>query len=131
MAQNPELYPDARRFNPGRWLDPASPVYKEPLTQYPNLMGYLSFGFGRRACPGINFTQRALVIGVARIFWAFNVRAVVDPATKRPLPLEVKYEPVPNSRPYPFPADYVPRSQGRIEVVRRALREAEKNGLVR
>ena len=42
-----KLYPDADKFNPDRFLDPKYPTYREPLTQYPNVQNFSSFGFGR------------------------------------------------------------------------------------
>ena len=51
---NKEEYPDQKIFNPARWVDPSYPTYKEPLTEFPNLRGDTSFGYGNRACPGVD-----------------------------------------------------------------------------
>lgn len=123
MLSDPEMYPDGETFNPARWLDPSYPTYKEPLSIHPNLQGRLSFGFGRRACPGTNFTERSITIMVARFAWACNIKRAVDPATKEEVELNIEYEPVANPRPYPFPAVVEPRSQRRLDLV---SREAEQ-----
>lgn len=125
MALNPDLYPDAHKFNPERWLNPKYPTFREPLSQFPTLQGYSSFGFGRRACPGINFTQRALFISIARIAWAFDIKRSLDPETGKEIPLNIVYEPAANTRPFPFPAEFVPRSQGRVDVIRKAYQQLD------
>ncbi|KAI0175412.1 cytochrome P450 [Pestalotiopsis sp. NC0098] len=118
-----DLYPDGAVFNPDRWLNPAFPTYKEPLTVYPNLTNFTSFGYGRRACPGTNFTERALTVMVARIAWGFNIKKPIDPATKKEVILRIQYEPTPNPKPLPFPADITPRSKERSAII---MTEAEK-----
>jgi len=67
------LYPNPEHFTPERWLEPAYPTYKEPLTTYPNLQNYSAFGFGRRICPGQNIAERSLNILTARIAWGCEI----------------------------------------------------------
>ena len=119
MMSDPLTYPDPQAFNPARWLDPSYPTYKEPLTIHPNLQNRPSFGFGRRACPGTNFTERSLTIMIARLAWACNITPAIDLATKKPVELNITYEPVANPRPHPFPAVIESRSKERLEFVRR------------
>lgn len=126
MAADEEAYPDGRTFNPARWLDPSFPTYKEPLTKFPNFDHFLAFGHGRRACPGYSFTESSLLIMIARLAWACDIKRAVDPATKQELELEIVYEPVPNPKPLPFPADIAPRSLERIELVRKEVEASRK-----
>ncbi|ORY58411.1 cytochrome P450 [Pseudomassariella vexata] len=120
---NYNLYPDGAVFNPDRWLNPAYPTYREPLIVYPNLLNFTSFGYGRRVCPGPNFTERTLTIMTARIAWACDIKKRIDPATKKEMPLNIRYEPTPNPKPLPFPSDIKPRNKKRTELVRK---EAER-----
>src|SRR2546421_3377596 len=46
IARDPVAYPDPEAYNPARWLDPSFPTYKEPLTEFPKLMGHHQFGCG-------------------------------------------------------------------------------------
>lgn len=126
ILSEPHLYPDGPVFNPDRWLNPAYPTYKEPLTVYPNLMNFTSFGYGRRACPGPNFTERALTIMVARIAWGCDIKKPIDPTTKKEVQLNIEYEPTPNPKPLPFPADISPRSIKRTELVMKEAEERRK-----
>lgn len=112
-----EMYPDQQHFNPARWLEPSYPTYKEPLTVYPNLQNFTSFGYGRRACPGFDFAERALVIMVAQIAWGFDISIPIDPKTNEPCVLKLEYEPLPNPKPLPFPCQLTPRSQTKVDFV--------------
>lgn len=117
ILQEPRLYPDGDSFNPGRYLDPAYPTYREPLSDYPKIRESIAFGVGRRACPGALFAERSLTIMVARLAWACDIRRAVDPTTGALLPLDIRYEPTISPRPYPFPATFQSRSAERRAVV--------------
>lgn len=116
------LYPDQQRFDPARWLDPAFPTYRAPLSEFPNCRGFAAFGYGRRACPGADFAERTLVIMVAHLVWGFRVRRPVDPATGREVVLDVRYEPVPNPKPLAFPCLLEGRGEARRALVEREVR---------
>jgi cytochrome P450 len=73
IHRDPSLYPDADSFRPDRWLEPAWPTYRAPLTEFPRIQNFSSFGFGRRICPGQNIAERSLNILVARIAWACQI----------------------------------------------------------
>jgi cytochrome P450 len=47
IHRDPSLYPDPEIFKPNRWLEAKYPTFREPLTQFPNITNYSSFGFGR------------------------------------------------------------------------------------
>lgn len=51
-------------------MDPGYPTYQEPLTIYPNLKRFAAFGHGRRICPGLEVTEKALFLQSSSLFWA-------------------------------------------------------------
>lgn len=73
ISRDESMYPRADEFVPERWLDPKYPSYKEPLSEYPNLRGHIAFGYGARACPGVDLTSMELFTLLGAITWAFNI----------------------------------------------------------
>ncbi|KAI1121639.1 cytochrome P450 2C3 [Nemania abortiva] len=74
MTRDEKMYPDGDAFNPARWLEPAYPTYKEPLTTHPKLNGFSQFGFGRRTCQGLPLVEQDLYLAMGGMAWAFDLR---------------------------------------------------------
>ncbi|KAL1645221.1 hypothetical protein SLS58_003928 [Diplodia intermedia] len=74
IARDPELFPDPDTFNPMRWLDPKSPVYREPLTEHPSIINITQFGYGRRLCQGQQVADEDLLIGLGALAWLFDIK---------------------------------------------------------
>jgi len=111
ITRNPKLYPDAEDFNPGRWIEPTFPTYREPLTKYPNLAGFSQFGFGRRTCQGIPIVEQDLFMTIGGMAWAFDIRKRRNPATGEEQAVHWnEYTPLLIAKPMPFQFDAVPRS---------------------
>ncbi|KAH9028797.1 cytochrome P450, partial [Lactarius hengduanensis] len=77
INRDPTTYgADAAHFNPARFLDangeiaPCSPETKEE--------GHISYGFGRRVCPGKHVANNSLFIDIAMVLWACNIEAGKD-----------------------------------------------------
>lgn len=71
-------YPDPDVFNPERFLKPGYPTYQEPLTKFPNLGRFAGFGHGRRICPGLEVSEKALFLEVVSLYWACNIKPEQD-----------------------------------------------------
>ena len=73
-----EDYEEPEKFNPERFLrhpfgmrpnkgqDPANMEASGPRNNY-------GFGAGRRICPGMHLARQSLILGMAKILWAFDV----------------------------------------------------------
>jgi cytochrome P450 len=44
LAQDPDRYENPEVYNPDRWLNPSSPLFRAPLTEHPRLKGHHIFG---------------------------------------------------------------------------------------
>lgn len=124
MTRDEATYPDAEAFNPGRWIDPAYPTYKEPLTVYPNLGGFSQFGFGRRTCQGVPIVDQDLFLAMGGLAWAFDLRKKRRPAGSDGAEVEVPvpwndYSPLLIAKPLPFEFDLVIRDERKKEMLDR------------
>ena len=77
LNRDPEIYgSDAAHFNPARFLDangevtPCPPETKEE--------GHVTYGFGRRICPGKHVANNSLFIDIAMMLWACNIEPGKD-----------------------------------------------------
>ncbi|KAL0065291.1 hypothetical protein AAF712_007803 [Marasmius tenuissimus] len=68
ITSDPAVFPDPDLFKPERFLESSDPR----LTNY-----NLSFGFGRRICPGMHIAQQSMFIVLARILGAFDIVPVL------------------------------------------------------
>lgn len=114
ISREESTYPRGNEFLPERWLDPSYPTYKEPLTDFPNLNGDRAFGYGSRACPGVDLTQTELFTLIGHLIWAFEI--------KRPeglSPVIPWYETAPwvITMPKPFKADIRVRSEAKRKYI--------------
>lgn len=110
IHRDPDLYPEPDVYNPGRWLDPAFPTYKEPLTVYPNLQNFTAFGHGRRICQGINIAESSANLQVVLLAWGSDIGRARDADGNEIVPPFYDYEIGFNVAPKPFRFTLTPRS---------------------
>lgn len=102
MLHDPQTYQDPFVFNPGRFIEALS---NRPAEPDPRLM---SFGFGRRRCPGINLADTSVFMACAIIVATLDVKkAIVNGEVVEPV-----HEKLPGilSHPAPFKVSIPVRS---------------------
>ncbi|KAF2119286.1 cytochrome P450 [Lophiotrema nucula] len=129
ITRDPVAYPDPEEFNPDRWLNPNFPSYKEPLTKYPSIQNFTTFGYGKRICMGMDLVENEFFVAIGGMAWAANISKKVD-ANGRIIEVpRHEYSTYLISRPKKFPFDMKPRSLERkaqvAEFRARAIREMD------
>lgn len=94
---DPAEYPEPDVFKPERFLDEEGQV--RGTAHSPK--GHFQFGFGRRACVGLNVAERSVYINAAIMLWAFDFRA---PDGRVDLVDTLAFTNSANSHPLPFKA---------------------------
>ncbi|KAG2134588.1 cytochrome P450 [Suillus bovinus] len=65
IGRDPSVFHDPEVFNPQRWIGSDGEIRED--------MKIFTFGYGRRACPGVHIARRSVYIAVALMFWSFTV----------------------------------------------------------
>jgi len=104
MMQDESIYPNARHFQPERWLDGTIDSIQH------------NFGFGRRICPGMWTADASLFIVMACVLATFEIKPPLGQDGDVVLP-QVKYTTGMISHPEPFDVGILPRSRQAIEVI--------------
>ncbi|KAF9458686.1 cytochrome P450 [Collybia nuda] len=76
MNRDPDVYPDYDEFRPSRFLDASGKVNEKFSDVMP--LGHVTFGFGRRICPGMHLGNQSLFMDIACILWALNIDQATD-----------------------------------------------------
>jgi cytochrome P450 len=109
MRHDERLFDSPTDFRPERWIGKSQPS---------------NFGYGRRVCPGRFIARNSLVIVIARLLWAFNIRSK---SGKRPLVDESMFTSGFVSGPKPFEAIFEPRTETHRVVMKNSCAAADRN----
>lgn len=69
MHHDSERWQEPEHFQPERFVDFPALASAYAASERRDHFGY---GAGRRICPGIHLAERNLIIGVAKLLWAFE-----------------------------------------------------------
>ena len=129
MCRSDQYYQDADSFDPSRWLNPASSLYREPLTEFPKLQNHSVFGWGRRVCIGQDYAATQMLVVCAAMMYGFNMGAGVD-EKGNVLDLDIdKLLTTPNVIPIMDPIDirFTPRDQAQASRLKELYRLQKLN----
>ncbi|KAJ5851257.1 uncharacterized protein N7529_010642 [Penicillium soppii] len=133
IHHDPELYDCPEDFVPERYEDNPFGFKPDIKELSDGIRQTYGFGAGRRICPGSHLAENSLSINVAKILWAFDIRAGTDPSTGNQLRGEEVIVDIATQwtdgfliAPKPFPIVMLLRSEKHREVLNRELDEAQK-----
>lgn len=127
---DPHLFADAAVFRPERYLHHPLRAGAYAAHADPYARDHFAFGGGRRICPGMHLAENSLFILLAKILWAFEIRAPLKTGGEEE-DLDVSdnaYEPGVNTLPKPYRIRFIPRSAKRLEVLEKEWAKAKVEG---
>ncbi|KAL9108024.1 MAG: hypothetical protein Q9227_007130 [Pyrenula ochraceoflavens] len=126
ITRDPKRYPDPDTFNPDRWINPAYPTFKGPLTEYPTIIGHHQFSYGKRACLGQHLGQAELLIACGAIIWAFTLERRRDVNGGLVHVPDYDFATLPFNKPFPFHFDMKVRGSEKANMIVSQWRESEE-----
>ncbi|KAJ7675686.1 cytochrome P450 [Mycena polygramma] len=114
MLRDESVYSNPEKFNPERFLNAAGQVNPPDST--------ISFGFGRRICPGRHVADATVWAVIVSILSTFNIAKAKD-ANGQNIEIEATFTDELVSHPHPFKCAITPRSH----VAKRLIEEAATN----
>lgn len=112
FTRDPTVYHDPETFKPERFMEP----YNEPSATN------VTFGFGRRICPGRVLADSSLYLTFAQSLATFDIRKSLDKGGKEIEPTH-EFESGIIAYPAPFNVKVTPRSEQHESLIQRAVLE--------
>ncbi|KAF8142502.1 cytochrome P450 [Mycena galopus ATCC 62051] len=122
IFHDPDLYDDPENFIPDRYLLTENGT--KPGVDASDMRPNLSFGVGRRMCPGIHVAQNSTNINTMNLIWAFNFTPATDGDGNPIKPDLFDYEKGLSTAPRPYKCNITPRSPEKAELIEREFAEA-------
>ena len=128
MHLDPKRYPDPLSFNPDRYEGSRKSAFESSNEVDPMNRDHLTFGWGRRICPGLHLAEDSLLLLYTRLLWAFDIVSYIDPQTKQPCKVtadpQKDYDNNIIQSPLTFPVTFRLRSEARGQTINRFHEEA-------
>ncbi|KAF7357540.1 O-methylsterigmatocystin oxidoreductase [Mycena sanguinolenta] len=102
MTRDESIYHEPDRFNPDRFFTADGKLNKDATI--------LTFGFGRRICPGRHHVDATIWATIVSVLSTFNIAKAKD-ATGKEIDIDPKYSDGLVSHPEPFACSITPRSE--------------------
>ncbi|KAF7594730.1 hypothetical protein BBP40_008437 [Aspergillus hancockii] len=116
LSLNEEQFENPLEFRPERWLGQSD---DDRFTNF--------FGYGRRICTGRHIARNSLFTLMARILWAFHIRAPIGPDGRGKGVDDMDFESGFVSLPAQFEAVFEPRSDHARKIVEEQWESTEKD----
>lgn len=126
---DPARYDEPDSFRPERYLEHSLKAGAYTGGD-PYARDHFGFGAGRRICPGMHLAENSLFITLAKILWAFQIRAPLtsDGKEEEVDVSDTAYDDGSNTLPKPFKVRFLVRNKTREQTLQREWQYALNEG---
>jgi len=113
MTRDENKYPDPESFNPNRFLDGNGQLNDDDTV--------LTFGYGRRICPGRHMASSSTWLIIVSVLSTFDIRKKIE-GNGLEIPIEGKYSGGLIRYPLPFECSITPRRENVAKLIREEVK---------
>lgn len=129
LHYDPARFEKPSEFMPERYLEHHLYSSEYAAMSDPYKRDHFTFSTGRRTCPGARLAENSLNIALCNVLWAFEIRPPVVDGVETEIDLgDSAYPDGGFTIPKPFAARFVPRSQEKLEMVKKQWEIAAQEG---
>ncbi|KAJ3557508.1 hypothetical protein NP233_g11723 [Leucocoprinus birnbaumii] len=112
MLHDEKTFPQPDEFKPERFLSQDGESLRRDILD-PEFI--VTFGFGRRICPGAHIARATIYVALASILYLFDISPAIN-SEGRPISVKPQFAPASaTSPPLPFPCKVTPRAGKDVE----------------
>jgi hypothetical protein len=124
---DPKRNPNPREFNPKRFEADLQSEHQSATNKDENTRQNWIFGAGRRMCQGMHIAERSLLMGVARMLWAFNFERPTD-ENENLIPVDIDdLVGGLTVQPRDFEVKILPRTKDKADLLRQTWKDVERD----
>jgi len=134
LHHDEERFPNPDKFDPSRFEGRTKLAAEYAASGDYEARDHYIYGAGRRICPGIHLAEREMWLATAKLVWGFNFNQATD-NTGAKIPIDTNpttgYSEGFLVCPKDFATCVTPRSEKRIETIKREFEKADKEIFVK
>ncbi|THC95056.1 hypothetical protein EYZ11_005451 [Aspergillus tanneri] len=129
LHYDPQRFEKPFEFMPERYLKHTLYSSEYAAMSDPYKRDHFTFSTGRRTCPGARLAENSLNIALCNILWAFEIRPPIVEGVETEMDLsDNAYPDGAFTIPRPFAARFLPRSEERLQIVKKQWQIATQEG---
>ena len=132
LHYDPSRYDEPYDYRPERYLNHPKTSAEYAAAGNPWQRDHFVFGAGRRICPGMRLAENTVNLAVANMLWAFELRPpLVNGVEQHGMNVGGSaFENTHFRAPNPFSARFLPRSEGKMQLIQSQWKQAADEGYV-
>ncbi|KAF2105792.1 putative cytochrome P450 [Lophiotrema nucula] len=127
IHRDPERHPNPELFQPERYFGDDTNSFESANLPDVSQRDHMNFGAGRRFCPGVHVADRSMLLAIARLLWAFNIKPKKDADGNDMLPKQDDFIQRFVVHPNRYECEITPRSEKKAQIIKEEWEKVSQN----